>query len=97
MDIGNAIKDLRKKKGFNQTDFANRCGLSQSYISAIEKGRKEPTLNILKQIADALSLPMPVLIFFSLNKDDIDNSKLEAFKKLEPSMKTLMSEVFISD
>ena len=96
MNIGNAIKDLRKQKGFKQTDFAARCGLSQSYLSSIEKGRKEPTLNILKQIANALSLPMPVLVFFSLDQDDIAESKQDAFKLLEPSIKGLITDVFIS-
>jgi transcriptional regulator with XRE-family HTH domain len=96
MNIGNAIKDLRKQKGLKQTDFADQCGLSQSYLSSIEKGRKEPTLSILKQIANALSIPMPVLVFFSLDHEDIAESKQEAFKMLEPSIKGLISDVFIS-
>lgn len=96
MNIGNAIKELRQQKGFKQTDFAVKCGLSQSYLSSIEKGRKEPSLSILKQIANALVIPMPVLVFFSLDKEDIAESKQEAFKILEPSIKGLINDVFIS-
>jgi len=96
MNIGKAIKDLRQQKGLKQTDFAIQCGLSQSYLSSIEKGRKEPTLNILKQIANALAIPMPVLVFFSLGQEDIAESKKEAFKMLEPSIKGLINDVFIS-
>ncbi|OIQ19316.1 MAG: hypothetical protein BM557_06325 [Flavobacterium sp. MedPE-SWcel] len=96
MNIGNAIKDLRQQKGLKQIDFAVECGLSQSYLSSIEKGRKEPTLSILKQIANALSIPMPVLVFFSIDQEDIDESKKEAFKMLEPSIKGLINDVFIS-
>jgi len=96
MNIGNAIKDLRQQKGLKQADFAVKCGLSQSYLSSIEKGRKEPTLSILKQIANALSIPMPVLIFLSLDKEDIAESKQEAFRMLEPTIKVLISEIFIS-
>lgn len=96
MNIGNAIKDLRQQKGLKQTDFAVKCGLSQSYLSSIEKGRKEPTLSILKQIANALSIPMPVLVFFSLDQEDISESKRDAFQMLEPSIKGLINNVFIS-
>jgi len=96
MNIGEAIKNLRQQKGFKQTDFAVLCGLSQSYLSSIEKGRKEPTLSILKQIANALSIPMPVLVFFSLDKEDIAESKKDAYNILEPSIKGLISDVFIS-
>lgn len=96
MNIGNAIKDLRKQKGLKQTDFAVKCGLSQSYLSSIEKGKKEPTLGILKQIANALAIPMPVLVFFSLDIEDIAESKRDAFKMLEPSIKGLITDVFMS-
>lgn len=96
MNIGNAIKSLRQQKGYKQTDFAVECGLSQSYLSSIEKGRKEPTLTILKQIANTLSIPMPVLVFFSLDKEDVVESKQDAFKILEPSIKGLITDVFIS-
>lgn len=95
MNIGNAIKELRNRKGLKQTEFAKKCGLSQSYLSSIEKGRKEPTLNILKQIANALSIPMPVLVFFSLNVEDVDDSKKDAFQVLEPSIKGLINDFFI--
>jgi len=96
MNIGKAIKNLRQQKGFKQTDFAVKCGLSQSYLSSIEKGTKEPTLTILKKIAEALSIPMPVLVFFSLDVEDISESKQDAYKILEPSIKGLIKDVFIS-
>lgn len=97
MHIGNAIKDLRQQREIKQIDFAKKCGLSQSYLSLIEKGSKEPTLSILKKIASVLEIPMPVLVFFSLDKEDVDDSKKEAFKILEPSIKGLINDVFISE
>lgn len=91
MDIGNAVKQLRLQKGLNQTEFAEKCGLSQSYLSSIEKNRKEPTLTILKNIANSLSIPTPVLVFFALEEDDIvDDSKKKAFTQLIPSIKNLI-------
>jgi transcriptional regulator with XRE-family HTH domain len=96
MDIGNAIRDLRQDKGLNQMDFALKCGLSQSYLSLIEKGKKEPTLSLLKKISSTLSIPMPVLVFLSLDKDDVSESKRDAYKMFEPTIKSLISDVFIS-
>ncbi len=96
MNIGIAIKNLRQQKGLKQIDFATKCGLSQSYLSSIEKGRKEPTLSILKQISGALSIPMPVLVLFSLDKNDIPEAKQYAYELLEPSIKGLLNDIFIS-
>ena len=97
MHIGNAIKDLRQQRGFKQNEFAEKSGLSQSYLSLIEKGVKEPTLSILKQIANVLEIPMPVLVFFALDKNDISESKRDDYAMLEPSIKGLISDVFISE
>lgn len=97
MNIGQTIKELRLKKGFNQGEFALLCGLSQPYLSLIEKGRKEPTLSLLKGISQNLSIPVPILVFLSLDKDDVDESKKEAFLFLENTMKNLIANVFITD
>jgi transcriptional regulator with XRE-family HTH domain len=97
MNIGNAIKELRIKRGFNQIDFADKCGLSQSYLSLIEKGKKEPTLSLLKKISSTLSMPMPILVFFSLDKNDVVDSKKAAFQLLEPSIKGLINDVFVTE
>lgn len=97
MQIGYKIRELRQKKGFKQVEFAKSCGLSQSYLSLIEKGKKEPTLSILKRVASILEVPTPVLVFLSLDKSDIDDSKKEAYQSLEPSIKELISDVFTSE
>lgn len=44
MEINDRIKWLRKELGLNQTDFANRIGMKQTGLSAIEKG-KVPVLD----------------------------------------------------
>jgi transcriptional regulator with XRE-family HTH domain len=97
MNIGKTIKDLRLKKGFNQGEFAEICGLSQPYLSLIEKGKKEPTLGLLKEIAQKLSIPTPILVFLSLDNNDVEESKKEAFSFLENTMKDVIAKVFLAD
>jgi len=94
MNIGTVIKSLRKKQGLKQIELASKCELSQSYLSSIEKGTKEPTLGVLKDIANALSMPLPILIFYSLDVNDIEESKRGQFELLEPSIKGLLNNVF---
>lgn len=94
MNIGNAIKSLRKEMGLNQIEFASASGLSQSYLSLIEKGKKEPTLSTLKAISNVLSIPTPILIFLSLEKNDVDEDKQNAYELIEPTLKSLLLRVF---
>lgn len=91
MKIGNSIKSIRKKRGFRQVDLANLCGISQNYLSQIEKNIKEPNFSTLKLIADKLDTPLLVILFLSIEEDDVKQEKRDVYKTLEPTIKTLVT------
>lgn len=57
----NAVRVFREWKGETQVDLAARSGLSQGHISDIESGRRTGTAAALRQIADALGVPLDLL------------------------------------
>lgn len=58
LEIGNKIKTLRVKKGYNQHQFALRAGISPTYIRDIEAGRKNLTVQCLSYICEALEMTL---------------------------------------
>ncbi|MBL8616368.1 MAG: helix-turn-helix transcriptional regulator [Deltaproteobacteria bacterium] len=51
------LRDLRKRVGLTQTALAVRTGMSQSYLAALESGRRRsPGFATLNALCDALSL-----------------------------------------
>ena len=94
MNLGNSIKEYRIKKGYKQNELADKCDMTQAYLSKIENNQKEPALSILKTIASVLEVPLPVLFFMSLTLDDINPKKQEAFKIIEPSIKGMIQNFF---
>ena len=44
------MKRLRKERGWSQEEFADRTGLHRTYISAVERGVRNPTLAVLARI-----------------------------------------------
>lgn len=48
------LRRRRIRAGLNQIDLARQTGLHQTYISYLERGRKNPTAKTLKIITDAL-------------------------------------------
>lgn len=94
MDIGKTIKDCRVNKGFKQNEFAQKCNLTQAYLSKIESNHKEPTLSVLRTIAQTLGMPLPVLFFLSLTSEDIDPKKRDNFNILLPSIKGMINNFF---
>lgn len=49
--LGKRIRALRKAKGWNQDDLAQHMGLGRTYISNVERGRKNPSLRTLQIFA----------------------------------------------
>ena len=94
MNLGTVIKDIRKQRGQTQTEFADSCGIPQTYLSQIENNAKEPNLSTLKEISKNLDLPLPILFYLSLNEDDISPEKRKAFEIINPSVKSLINEFF---
>ena len=96
MDLGNTIKTLRIQKDFKQNKFAELCNITQAYLSQIENNHKEPNLSTLKKISSKLETPLPILFFLSMDNNDIDPNKKEAYKLIGPSVKSLINEFFVS-
>lgn len=95
MNIGETIKDIRKRKGLSQQELATQSGISQTYLSQIEKGdRQSPTIEVLHKISEALKLPYPVLEFLTLDYSEIDKDKLAAFRRIEKAVNALINEFF---
>lgn len=56
MDIGKSIKFYRKLKNLTSTELGERAGLTQSAISQIENGHRNPTPKTLRSIAHGLGV-----------------------------------------
>jgi transcriptional regulator with XRE-family HTH domain len=54
--VGKNAKKLRVAEGLTQEEFAERSGFSQQYISDLERGRRNPTVVSLYELAQALGV-----------------------------------------
>lgn len=52
------IKTLRRMRNWTQAELATKSHISRSYVSELERGTREPTVGIIKGIADALEAPI---------------------------------------
>jgi transcriptional regulator with XRE-family HTH domain len=55
--LGRAIRVLRAERGLERKELAARCGISYPYLSEIESGKKRPSSQALRAIAEALGVP----------------------------------------
>ena len=54
--VGRNAARLRQEAGLTQEQLAERSGLSQQYISGLERGRRNPTVVTLYELASALGV-----------------------------------------
>ena len=70
MHIGNRIKRYRLKRGYTQTELAERSGVKQSLISRLEGGtRANPSADVLRGLARALGCTTDYLIGMHEDED----------------------------
>lgn len=59
--FGERVRELRQAAGFKQDEFADLCGFARSYMSRIETGGANPSLDAIQTIASALKVPVKEL------------------------------------
>lgn len=54
--VGSNVRRLRQEQGLTQEQFAEASGFSQQYISDLERGRRNPTVVSLYELARPLGV-----------------------------------------
>lgn len=62
LDGENRLRVMRKWRGLTQTVLAEKAGLAQSAISALEKGESNGTIKVWRELASALDIPLNLLV-----------------------------------
>ena len=59
--FGQRIAALRRAAGLSQEAFADRCGFARSYMSRIERGKANPSLDAIETLAGGLKVSVKML------------------------------------
>lgn len=86
--VGNRIKQFREAKGWLQQDLADRLGVSQKWISDLERGATTPQVDTIAKVAHALSVE-PYELFLTASRSsgtsETDKRKiLSTLKRCNP-------------
>jgi len=62
--IGRALKLTREFHRLTQLELAKRLGISNSFVSEVESGNKQPTLELLIKYSEEFSIPASTFLVF---------------------------------
>lgn len=60
MDVIRAIVDARMSQNLTQKELAERTGINQADISKLEKGTRNPSVNLLKRLAEGMGMTLKI-------------------------------------
>jgi transcriptional regulator with XRE-family HTH domain len=89
MQIGLAIKSIRKKLSIKQNELADKCGISQTSLSQIETGIKRPSDKTIKKLCVALEIPESILYILAMQQADVPDNKKDIYNLVFPSIRNL--------
>lgn len=59
--FGSRVRELRKLRALSQEDLSFKCDLDRTYVSQVEQGKRNISLQNIKAMADALDVPIAAL------------------------------------
>ena len=72
MNIGEAIKFCRSRRNLTQSELASRSGVSVSYLSMLEKEKRDPSLKTIEKIAFGLGIPASILVLIAADPRELE-------------------------
>lgn len=98
MRTSDIIRNLREARGMTQMDMARMSGISQSAISSLEVGARQPSMEMLDRLADFFGVPRST--FLQSMDEEPDASTMEIVEQLHhnPKQRLLFSKTkYLSD
>ena len=101
-DFGYRLKAVREEKGLKREDIANKIGTSAAIIGRYERNERTPSIDIAKNIAEALEVSLDYLVGDTtvLLKDKKMLYRIELLQKINPDYKDrilYMLDVMLKD
>lgn len=93
MNIGQAIRTLRKQKGLSQGELSGAAGITQMAISQIETGAKRPGDGTLHKICTVLETAVIDIYILAMEESDFPRSKRTKYKLIYPTIRGMILEL----
>ncbi|WP_433388029.1 helix-turn-helix domain-containing protein [Micromonospora sp. KLBMP9576] len=85
-DVGGFIRDLRRNAKISLRQLAEQAGVSNPYLSQIERGLRKPSAEVLQQLASALRVSTPAMYLRAGLLDDKEGQGVLAAITVDPDL-----------
>lgn len=93
--FGAVVRSQRLSAGLSQEELAHRSGLHRTYVTDVERGARNPSLNSIKKLSDALGMPLGGL-FGLVEEADRREHQVSASSHQESSSQHEPAEILVA-
>jgi transcriptional regulator with XRE-family HTH domain len=90
---GKILRLLRDSLNLRQDEVAARANISPGYLSLIENGKKEPSLEVLHALSEIYNVPFYLFVW---NEDDLKRTRNAKERKIVESVNEFMEQLFLT-
>lgn len=92
MKLGQGIAYVRRRANIKQGVLAAKVGISSSYLSSVENGRRDnPSHELIEKVALACGVPAIVVYIAAVEQNEIAGSKMLVDVKKESTINTFIN------
>jgi transcriptional regulator with XRE-family HTH domain len=73
--VARLLRERREELGWSMSAVAEKAGLSQQMVSYVERQLRNPTLDTLLRLTEALDLPLPELLEDAISQAGLKHQK----------------------
>lgn len=95
MNLGSTIKYFRVQRGLSQKALAEAVDITPPYLSLLESNQRVPAMAMLEGISKELGVPLPILMFYSMEESDVPPKKRALFRSVFEPVKSMITTSFV--
>lgn len=97
MNIGKALKEVRRIKKLSQSKAATAIKIPQGSLSKMETGKIVPDLKTIDKISKGYNVPSALIMYLAVEPKDIRSDRKDFYKALDPIMKRLIKKLIAGE
>lgn len=88
--VGKTIRILREASGMTMTALAGKAKVSKPFLSLVESGKRQPSLDVIRRIGRALNTPSEAIVLMGMGESATLSSTNEETKAIVRSVQRLL-------
>lgn len=92
--IGKALQTIREQRNVSQQALAEGIGVTQTYLSLLENGKRMPSIGLIEKYEYYFKIPLGVIMWLGVSDRQVPLDKKDTFRAMKLVIDTMIQSIF---